>query len=53
MLRCDDVLQLEHGPRRQQQRQHHGKTAKDRAGNEVGRENCRMPRRQDGRGEVK
>ena len=52
VLRRDDVLQLEDRARRNHQRQHHGESAEDRAGDEVGRENRRVPGRNNRGGEV-
>ena len=52
VLGRDDVVQLEHGARWKHQRQDHGKAAEDCAGHEIGRENCRVPGRQDRCGEI-
>ena len=48
MMSCS----LINGARRNQQRQHHGEAAEDRAGHEVGREDRGVPGRDDRRGEV-
>ena len=52
VLRRDDVLQLVNRARRNQQREHHGEAAEDRARHEIRRENRGVPRWDDGGGEI-
>src|SRR5438552_1306024 len=51
--RGDDIVQFEDGTRGNQQGQHHGKTAEDRSGHKVRREDGGVPCRHDRRSKVK